>query len=340
MERNWSILSFGTTPLSRGVEASRSGFLITAHAGLTSPLSETASRAATGYDFSLLVDYLDGAPFHTSDSKLVEQFHGHPEILAAKKDVKSGKRKLPRYLRPSAFSRHSDILNQCSSISDSMMEKLWRAGICREVMVQSGRAFLEVDAAYPRALITASSFLRPGDAGNEYHRQFPGLPEALRTRGQQILQRVLGQDRSDALTMIDRMKMHSLIRAFALRLSYDPEYVTGIIEPGFISDVDALLSGHPVPERFQRYEAEIRSDQEELESFASFSQRSPHEVRCLRTAWHLNLHNFREVRQKAIKPILAENETISQRLLSVRFHHTLTILDREEYRHHVEAIAF
>ncbi len=332
-------------PLSRGIEASRSGFLITAYAGLASPLSETASRAATGYDLSLLADYLDGAPFHTSDTKLDEQFHGHPLIKAAQKDVKAGKRKLPGYLRGSVFTRRSDLLHRCALVYDSMEEKVWRAGICREVMVQSGRAFAEIDAAYPGALITASSFLRPGDAGNEYHRRFPGLPEALRDQGKRVLQRVLGDNRTDAFTMVDRMKIHSLVRAFALRLAYDPEYVTGWIQPGFLSDVEEILSGSSpagasVPDRFHRYREEIRADQEALDSLVSLPDRDPSDRRALRCAWHVNLFDFRERRASAIDEILAERETISDRLLAVRFHHALALIDRQEYRHHVDVIAF
>lgn len=327
-------------PLSNRVEASRSGFIITAHAGLNAPLSETANRAATGYDLSILIDYLDGAPFHTSDSKIQEQYQAHPVIRAALKDVKLGKRRLPRYLRTSRLTRRSNICFSIANLADSMEEKLWHAGICREVMVQSGRAFIEIDAAFPHALVTASSFLRPGDADNDYHKQHPGLPEALRNHGKQVLQRVLGNDRGDALAMIDRMKMHPIIRAFALRLSYDPEYVSGLIQPDFLSDVAELLGEQPMPERFKRYRNEVQSDQEKLESILDLSQFTPGQTRALRSAWHLNFENFRSDPEKRSPDVVAKTDILSRRLYYVRLHHCLTLLDRKEYRHIVDVVAF
>jgi|GEM_PF-6245656 len=327
-------------PLTDSVEASRSGFLISAHYGLTEPLSETATLAATGYDFSLLTDYLDGACFHISDSKLKEQYTGHPVIRAALKDCKTGKRKLPRYLRPTAWTRESDILYSVSQFWNATTEKLWRSGICREVMVRSGRAFSEIDSAYPKALITASSFLRPGDSDNAYHRRFPGLPDMLRDQGQQVLQSVLGNNRGDAFEMIDRMKMHSVIRAFTLRLSYDPEYVCGMIAPGFFEDAKELAAKEETIVKIKRYIDEIATEQEALASFAALSERTPLEIRALRVAWHVNIHGFQERKEGAIEDILREKESLSERLYYVRLHHSLALLDRKEYQHLLDAVAF
>jgi len=327
-------------PLSSGIEASRSGFLITANYGLSSPLSETASHAVTGYDFSLLVDYLDGAPFHSLDQKLLEQYQGHPVLRSALKDIKTGKRKLPRYLRPSRFTRKSDILHSLSNTLDAITENLWRKGISREVMVRSGRAFSQIDTAFPDALITASSFLRPGDADNAYHRKFPGLPQALRKQGKGVLQGVLGSRKEDAFEMVDRMKMHSIIRAFALRIAYDPEYVMGSISPGFSEDVLELLADQPLPDRFARYIDEIRADQKRFEDQFDLEIHTRPQQRALRIAWHVNLHHLRSGEKEAEEAIIAETQKISEKLYYVRLHHALSLLDRAEYRHLVDVVAF
>jgi len=60
----------------------------------------------------------------------------------------------------------------------------------------------------------------------------------------------------------------------------------------------------------------------------------------LRVAWHVNIHGFQERKEGAIEDILREKESLSERLYYVRLHHSLALLDRKEYQHLLDAVAF
>lgn len=317
--------------LGSGVEATGEGFRIDATHAVVEPVSETSGLAATGYDLSLLEDYLDGAPLRIGDDKLREHFLAHPLLVRARKRSAKGFR-LPSELRAGRLARVSGIWYWIQQKNRDLLCATWRKAVCREVMLATANAIRRIEMDFPGVLITAQSLLRPGDASNAYHSRFPGLPERLEQEGSLVFQRVFGPTAEEALLTFERFGLRSLVRSTRLRAEYDPDYVAGILEDSLYGDVLAFGVKDAVLAVVENTAASVRERLNRLEASESYRSGARSERLAARVACHLGWFEPSGYGDREKRRVIEGEATLRSELRAVRFHQALAKVEIEEHR--------
>ena len=194
-------------------------------------------------------------------------------------------------------------------------------------MVGVAGAIRRVEEAYPQAVITAQSVMRPGDSGNSYYRQWPGLPERLREEGRRVVRAVFGRDSNAARRAFERFGLRSIVRATRMRVLFDPEYLSGRLGENLESDAASLGASPDLLDAIRRHGTACAAAQNQFQASPGFRQMGLGEQRAARVAFHIGL--FPSLPVDGIPADLVE--AINQELTAVRFHHSLALVEHAEF---------
>jgi hypothetical protein len=320
-------------PIHNTASCSKLEILTELRSGLKDTKTQSQSFAETGYDISILEDWLDGAPFHERDKKLQNQLVGNVHL-----------RQIQKLTAQSEYLKNFE--STFDTICSGFMFGLYRKWVFRETLLKTAAAVIDVEEKFPQATrINAESLLVPGDYANVYHRQFEGLSEYLAQKSQEIMRSVYGPTKQDAIDTVNRLTMYTCMESIGLRLKYDPEYAgcNAAVSRTFIDDLATLGVKHS---HFENLEKRISFEQKQYaHQIALFApDANPEQVRALQIAHHINyrgitdeLKSYREKRA-IYDSVLAQTTEFSERLVECRIMTTLSQIERKLYIDHVLAL--
>jgi len=328
-------------PLTHNLEKSREGFIISALYALRHSLPQSSEAYDIGFRLSLYEDLCDGAYFDRSDVKLSEQYAGN-QLLA---DVK----------RAVGFNR-IDALRQLPTM---IAGQLWFFLVTRKVATAAGAAVRQLNTKYGTDIFNSQVLLWPGEENAAWLRQFPGAGEEVLRLRKSILHAALGRDRQRACEMIDRAFLPCFILATELRARYDPEYCdeslnyvneeTGsAVQNSLASDLETAGCRARDINRAQRYAARVKREQSVLTDYLVATRGQSFlddrvTLRAVRIAFHTNESRMKKMLlsgkdatanriEGEIDQVIQNARTYGERLVGLRLHHQLTLLQLEGYK--------
>lgn len=337
-------------PLSDSMEKSREGFIISSIYAVRHALPQSSQAGRIGFHLGLYEDECDGAYFDRSDTKLFEQYTGNVTLTAVKSDIGFGR---------------IDCIRQ---IPKMMSRRFWFFLITRKVATGAGRAIKRLNEHYDIDLFNSQVLLWPGEEDAEWLSQFDGARERVLELRKSIVRGALGDDYENAVSVLERMLLPCFEFATALRLAYDPEYCDGsldylsedkevAIENNVVSDLQAYGYCHRDIAKMQVYAENAKEDALSLMDYLDtnghrwlFDDKLA--LRAVKVAFHINKNGMRDEFQdkrsagqsaaidSGIEKAVAEKATYSDRLISLRLHHQLTMLQIAGYKSLARDLAY
>jgi len=341
-------------PVTDEMEKTRPAFLISAMCAIYAPLSRAAQRRRVGFDLGLLLDWYDGAYFDFTDVKLIEQYNGATVLVSAKADLPGAKRR--------------DLLKTARRF----WQRLWFSLIIRGLAINLGGSIMALNRTYGTTRFGAQALLWPGEEDEPWLEDLcpvdedagaPSARDALLRERRSMIRRAFGEHVDDAMRMLDRLFGCTLLCATELRLRYDPDYCEGRLAESARDDLASLELARRGRATQRRY-VEVAS--RALEMFTAFLQEcrpdlfafeNAEALRAVRVAFHLNKRRLKTRFLKHIRKgvshlviadrLRADIETVirdraacSEKLMAVRFHHTLALLERQGYENLLRRLAY
>lgn len=336
-------------PLSENLEKSREGFLVSALYALRHALPQSSEAYSIGFRLNLYEDFCDGAYFDSSDTKLYEQYAGNVSLTAIKRDVGFGR---------------LDGLRQIPRLT---LSKLWFFLVTRKVAMEAGRAIQILNCKYGTDAFNSQVLLWPGEEDAEW---LAGLPDAQATilaLRKSILTAALGRTFDNATCVLERIFLPCFEFATELRARFDPEYCDGSLdhigtdtEQQIADSLVKDLETHGYAEReitkSRMYISRIRQEQI---AFGEYLSARHHAIlsdgpalRAVKIAFHIDKNGLRKTFQttnvpdrealldREIERAVSEKATYSERLVALRLHHQLTILQLDGYKALAKQLAY
>jgi len=321
----------------------REGFFRVARAGLDAILPQTRQKHTIGIDIAFYEDWLDGAWFDKTDVKLAEQYEGSSTLRAIRKEV------------------HLSLGDSARRLPARLAQKLWFALITRAVAVNVGAAVNYLNKKHHTDLFNAQVLLWPGEEDQPWLDDFGGARAHTLERRAALLGKLLGSDRANIPVAANRIALCDLCLATQLRARYDPRYAAGELGPGPLEDLESAGKTGRFVDRMQAFVASARED---LAAFDEFLARARAQLlsaehfearRAARIAFHIDKGGLKravlrlsrkkrwsedsaaEINRLIDRPI-EDKRTYTRRLISIRMHHTLTLLARQGYVDLLEAL--
>lgn len=289
----------------------------------------------------LYQNYCDGAPFHSTDSKLLEE--GEHDMTLAK--IK-------------ALAYRSDWGPLCSSfrvpamkIRESWLrwpQKFWFPICVRAISSRTGRAISHLNHLHGVTRLDALNLLWPGAEEQVWISQFKGLREGILEERKSMFQDLFGPDQEGARRILDRMLLPNAEIATEIRYRFDPDYCSGVLKGQLESDMRTLGCEDSYFEYHLRVSKQ-RADR--LGYFDVFIERNfpeyldrPDDRLCLRIAYmtcnglqkkHLRDEGAAELK-KRFGEVLSHSSKRRHQLLYIRTYQTLTMIALREYRDHLQ----
>lgn len=328
------------------------------------PMPRSLMQRRLRYDLSAIRDWYDGAPFHSTDTKLSEHFVASEYLQQIKADVQMTFRQFFPYKRK--------LITQA----------FWFKMISRAIQLRIASACKTLDKKYRHCHFSPDHFLWPTRSTHELVAR-QGGEEAVHDLFEyrrRIFDRVLCPDPQLAHMFIQRTIYPSFEAASLLRYLYDYEYATGKTSHSYSRDVREFYTA------FKRH----RSDKSKARDLPGISKRlrkkqireyrkrkktvieSRHKQRLLnefleqhdglvkssdveamraaRIAMHTNYRSLMDLivgragvtdsaaPVRIIEDVVAEKRRFTQRLLAIRTHHELTRLELLGYEFYLDRI--
>lgn len=323
-------------PLTNCMERTEEGFKISAMYALEKSIPQARQRKQIGFCLGLLEDWLDGSYFHSNDVKLIEQYNANSVLCAIKKELGFGK------------------LKAITQVPERMSQKIWFNLVTRTIAVSVGNEVNYMNKKYNTDLFNAQTLLWPGEENEEWLNQFEGAKEEILAKRKLIIHKAFGSTYSNACGMIERMFLPNFKFATELRKMYDPEYVTGGLEYNIIND---LYSEDCSPEYIQKHKKYVEKAKTEIDSFLGylkankcdlFSFDKQEELRAVKIAYHTNKNNLKrkfqyknhEAIKEEVRKAVRDKDVYSRRLVALRLHHQLSMLELKGYRRLVKDLGY
>ncbi|UCG55973.1 MAG: hypothetical protein JSU70_14005 [Phycisphaerales bacterium] len=328
-------------PLSDSMEKSREGFIITSIYAVKHALPQSSQAGKIGFRLGLYEDECDGAYFDRSDTKLFEQYTGNATVTDIKHDV--------------GFGRIDGI----KQIPKMMSRRFWFFLITRKVATGAGRAIKRLNEHYGTDLFNSQVLLWPGEENAGWLNQFDGARETVLELRKSIARGALGDDYENAVSVLQRMLLPCFEFATTLRVRYDPEYCDGsldylsedseiAIENNAVSDLKTYGYCQRYITKIQAYAQNVERDMLLLMDYLDthghrwlFDDKLA--LRAVKIAFHTNKNGMRGAFQgggsgghsaaidSEIERAVAQRATYSDRIISLRLHHQLTMLQIAGY---------
>ena len=335
-------------PLSSDLERSREGFLISSLYGLEKPLAQTTQRELIGFSLGLYEDFCDGAYFHASDYKLLEQFAANTTLVQIKKQA--GFQGVRHY----------------REVPGALFQRVWMALVFRKISVETGRALRCLNETYASDRFSSQMLLWPGLERSSWLEPLDGAAEKVIEKRQQLIRETFGATYEKAERLLNHVFLPSVDSASMLRMAFDYAYgdrsldhetedTQITIKDNIFDDLIALgASEKRLEEVAKRVERAIHETTLFLERAVTCDHRSvfgdPSIIRVVRILFHTNTNRVRERFQKGtltnqqISDLIAQGiedrERIGQQLVILRLHHRLTWIQWEGYRDLVRQLGY
>jgi hypothetical protein len=332
-------------PLTHNLEKSREGFIISALYALRHSLPQSSEAYDIGFRLSLYEDLCDGAYFDRSDVKLLEQYAGHQLLADVKKTVGFGR---------------LDALRQLPA---QIAGQFWFFLMTRKIATGAGAAVQRLNARYGTDVFNSQVLLWPGEEDAAWLDDFAGAREEVLSLRRAILRAALGRDAEHAAEMIDRAFLPCFFVATELRARYDPEYCDGTldyasedtnatVQNSLVGDLKRVGCRRRDVDRARRYAAQVKREQSVLRDYlvatrgASFlDDRAT--LRAVKVAFHANENRMKKMLMSGsdavsnqIERVIRNARTYAERLVGLRLHHQLTLLQLEGYKNLAVELAY
>jgi len=340
-------------PLDNNLEKSREGFLASALYALRHTRPQSSEAYDVGLHLNLYEDFCDGAYFDPNDTKLYEQYAGHVSLTVIKREVGFGR---------------IDSLRQVPKL---VLSKFWFFLVMREMAMEAGRAVQRLNERYDTEAFNSQVLLWPGEEDAEWLTAFKGAREEIVALRQSILSTVLGTDYGNAACVLERIFLPCFECATDLRIRYDPEYCDGTLDsPGaetsrnatdsLVGDLQALGYSRKEVAWAQDHANKIRQEQSVFLEYLSARPRDLSRailsdgpaLRAAKMAFHIDKNGLKRAFQNAdtperetlihrqIEQAAARKATYSKRLVALRLHHQLTLLQLNGYKTLARRLAY
>lgn len=236
----WALMC--TRPLSKQVAKSKIGFKISAMHALCLPLTvsrkfsrqqrdESNAPAVmndednTGLKLDLYKDWIDGAVFDPTDTKLLEQYLAKDSIREIKSELGMG------------------LIRSLMDFPKKTQRRFWFYLMNRRMAYESGKAIQYLESRYHTDKFNVLILLCPGEENAQWLEKFPGAKSDVLEQRTKIIQKAFGDNYERASALIDRIFSPDFELATQLRLAYDPEYWAGdYVLHDSCNDVDTIES--------------------------------------------------------------------------------------------------
>ncbi len=336
-------------PLTRDFEKSREGFVVSALYALRHSLPQSSEAYDIGFRLSLYEDVCDGAYFDRSDMKLSEQYAGHQLLADVKKAVGFGR---------------IDGLRQ---LPKRVSSQFWFFLLTRKIATRAGAAVRQLSEKYGTDAFNSQVLLWPGEENAAWLERWPGAREDVLTLRKCIVHAALGRDRQRAEEMIDRAFLPCFVFAAELRARYDPQYCdrsldyvredTGEpVKNNLVSDLESLAFRRSDVDNARRFAAQVEREQTALMDYLDSGPKRAWRddrvaLRAVRIAFHTNRNGLKRMLlqdkvtsrhevDREIDAAVAEASAYSDRLIGLRLHHQLTLLQLSGYKDLAAKLAY
>lgn len=331
-------------PLADNLEKSREGFVASALYALRHARPQSSEAYDIGFHLNLYEDFCDGAYFDPGDTKLQEQYAGNVLLTAVKREAGFGR---------------IDGLRQ---VPRRVGSKLWFFLITREMAMEIGRAVLLLNSKYKTEAFSSQTLLWPGEENAEWLAAFTGARADILAFRKSIFSTVLGRDYSHAVCTLERAFLPCFEFATELRIRYDPEYCDGTLNhsdddgrdvaDSLVGDLETLGYHEKEVAQARAYADRIKQEQAAFVEYLSARSRGLSgeilsdgpALRAAKIAYHINKDGLKKMFQAAdvpgyetlidrkIEEAVARKTTYSERLVALRLHHQLTLLQLNGYK--------
>jgi len=336
-------------PLTRNIEKSREGFIVSALYALRHSLPQSSEAYDIGFRLSLYEDLCDGAYFDRSDVKLSEQFAGNQLLADVKKAVRFGR------------------IDGIGQLPKKITSQFWFFLVTRKIATGAGAAVGFLNEKYGTDAFNSQVLLWPGEESAAWLDKWPGAKEDVLTWRRSILHAALGRDWQHASEVIDRAFLPCFVFAAELRARYDPEYCdqsldyisedTGTsVRNSLIGDLESLGFRKRDIDRARRYAAQVKREQSAFMDYVTSRRDAPWgndrvTLRAVRIAFHTNRGGMKKMLlrgkdasrhqvDREIDRAVAEASAYGDRLVGLRLHHQLALLQLAGYKDLAARLAY
>jgi hypothetical protein len=293
------LLDFGEYIVRRGeMVMSPLGFVAAVNYLLGRKDRQRDERMAAGLDLSFLEDYLDGAPFHPNNTKIMEQAqHG----LMKEIDAAIGRRpigeKLTHLLRRFSQKKwHEHINTSIQASVGGLLYDISRDYGTRTLAVED---VLWVDAKSRQSLLghlleAFADVDRPQEIAGE-------IIQRLEVGSHAIFMKVFHDTPAEAARVVRREYGYSIEESVYRRIRYDSEYACNELPERPLEDLALMGASDRALETTQhvmdRAAQEIQTFRHlcgQTEFKASWDRYSPEIRRALQLAYYINESNFKD----------------------------------------------
>lgn len=337
-------------PLNDKMETSREGYNISSLYALRHALPQSSQTKQIGYCLNLYEDLRDGAYFDQSDIKLFEQYAGNVVMTNIKNDVGFGK------------------LKAIGQIAGKISWIFWFNLITRKIAIGVGKAVRDLNEHYQTNMFNSQVLLWPGEENAEWMADFSEAKEKVLALRKLIIKTVLGDNYQNAEIMLERMLLPCFEFATELRLRYDPEYCDGsldyksedkniTIKNNIINDLQIYGYRRKDINQTQKFATKAKN---EMSAFLAYLKTNGHErlfenklaLRAVKIIFHINKNGIKKMFQDnrftsqqvnidhEIDKAVAQKEIYSGKLIGLRLHHQLTILQIDGYKKLAKELAY
>ena len=319
----------------------KEGFRRTARHLVSRPLPQARSYELTGLRLGDYANYLDGAPFHLTDSKLIEDGEHNQVIFTIKQDLYR-LRFFPLICWGHSFRERYIRLPQ----------KIWFPLCMRAISSRLGSSISELNHRFQTHSFDAQHFLWPGTENQSWILKLEGAQEALLNKRKEVIHSIFSLDFSRAQVILDRMHMPGFEIATELRRKYDPDYCAGRLPQTLKSD----LSSMGCSEHYIRWQLSLNDKRyAKLAGFETFIQekyptvaQSPKFRRAASIAFlckKQSLHRYQREHAKGrlentLNTLHRKEALYSSSLISLRVHQSLCMISRNDYLALLKELAY
>lgn len=333
-------------PLTDKMEKSREGFIVSSLFALRHALPQSTQARRVGYRINLWEDERDGAYYDRTDVKLFEQYFGNTTITDIKNEV--------------GFCK-TDHLRE---LPGKLSRKTWFHLITRKVAIETGRALKALNVTYDTDMFNSQALLWPGEEDAEWLEDFPGAREEILRLRKNIIRTALGCNVEDAVRTLDRMLLPLFRCATELRFRYDPEYLDGSLD----HDVEDVEGQHRIKNNIMDDLIDNKVNQKVIERYAQRAEQATKEMsqfvnyldaeyawlhdeklalRAVKIAFHINKNGMKDLffarpsdLKNQIEKAVKEEPVYTHRLIALRLHQTLGMLQKKGYLDLSVALAY
>ncbi len=336
--------------LSSDMEKSREGFLISARYAVRHALPQSSQADGIGFNLGFYEDMCDGAYFDTSDVKLSQQYCGSTVLAGIREEVGLGR------------------IHGLKQIPRGISQKFWFYLVTRKIATGVGRAVKVLNERYETDAFNVQALLWPGEENAEWLGDLPGARDELLQMRKSIVTRALGKDYGNAVEVLDRMLLPCFEFATDLRMRYDPEYCDGsldytaedtgaVITNSLVGDLEAYGYSEGDIEGARAYCEKVKAGMGALMEFVENPRREwllgdKAALRAVKVAFHTNRGGLREMFERgdpvahcsdidaAISEAAGAKDRYTNRLVGLRLHHQLAMINVEGYRELAKVLAY